>query len=151
MKNRARLALLSLISSSQSFYSIGLIQKNRKSLYLTLSQGSRTCLMPKWAHPKVFCWIDMDSLNCFIPTMLKPDPHCHLCSPSFTATHISASWFICPQGKVGCDSRLSPSQHPELPSLSLHRVILAPAPAPAPSPSQGHGPCHRSPAALGRG
>lgn len=30
MKNRARLALLSLISSSQSFYSIGLIQKKKK-------------------------------------------------------------------------------------------------------------------------
>lgn len=56
MKNRARLALLSLISNLQSFYSIGLIQKNRKSSHLTLSRGSRTCLMPQWANPKVLCW-----------------------------------------------------------------------------------------------
>lgn len=124
MKNRARLALLSLISSSQSFYSIGLIQKNRKSLYLNLSQANRTCLMAKWAHPKVFCWTEMDSLDCSIPTVLKPHSHCHLWFSFFIARHISASWFICPQGKAGCDSRLSPFQHPKLPFPSLHRIIV---------------------------
>lgn len=123
MKNRARLALPSLISNLQSFYSIGLIQKNRKSSHLTLSRGSRTCLMPQWANPKVLCWDGLVEL--LHPHHAQTSPHCPLCFPSFTRV---CELLHLPPGK-GWMWQQCP--HPNTPVLSpsLPRVTVAPAPS----------------------
>lgn len=123
MKNRARLAWISQISSSQS---IGLIQKKVSQHWLDSEKQKKLIPNPQSRQQDLVdakvgtsqsVLLSRDGLlECSIPTMLKPNPHCHLCFPSFTPTHISASWFTCPQGKVGCDTDCPhsniPSCHP---------------------------------------